>query len=1180
MQRRYVHVLILAALSMVVTMLVPVTQARAEDEPLSFNWINARFGEQTVDTRGPWGTRQRQGYSLPSNITSDPEWTEAEYQWMRDGVDIPGATQSDYVPGPYDADQYLTYRVTLRAPGGYVGTAVSPKSRYRVARSYFDKGPKPTISGDAKINGTLTAHIDLDESLWHPQPEPEGFTYQWMTDQGDIEGATGPTYEVRPEDRWRTISVRVSANRTYFYPYDLVSDPTPEVPSRENFLFRPTPVIEGDAVFGNTLSVDPGQWRPEALRYAYAWYRDGVETGTEATYKLVASDVGKQIKVRVTATGIGLLDATSPYSEGVVVEPKTLVATPGTVHGTLKVGETLTLESGTWDPHDATVARQWMRDFDGRVTEIQGATGTTYTTTGEDHGARIFVRETGSLPGYATQTVETAPTARIEIADFPGVPPVSVSGSPYVGQELTATHADWPAPAQVAYQWYRDGSEIKGATEKTYTPTSADIGRGVKVIVTGSARGYVTATAEAAPVGVKDNVFVNTQRPSIVGDIRPGGTVRLLPGAWTPEADRYLRAVYCDDRYIGAIGTWGYELPEDLEGCQLKMRVEATGEGFRSATAESLPIPLAKWELANVERPELSVGTAYVGEPVTVSKGTWTHEPDRYTYQWYTASGNTPINGATGESFTPGPEHVNKNLSVGVFAHRDGYTTVQARSTTNIDIRGRFTEVPVPEVVGEPELGSVLTVKTAGWGPVDPTTVTYEWYRDGLRTHTGDDYRVVQSDLGKRMTVVVKGHRNGYDDAEQASAPFMIGNDRITDPPTPTISGVHRVGEELTAHTGTWPEGWELSYQWVADSIPIPDQNASSYTVGPESLGKTIGVRVIGLRPGFTSAIAESGYTTKTGLPIADRLSSGNRYGTAAEVSREAFPNPSAVDSVVVAMGEDFPDSLSAAPFAAKLGGPLLLVQPRAVPADTVAELKRLSPERIYIVGGSGVVSDSVARTLEGYASASADKVTRLFGDNRFETSLAVAEAGWGRNAGNAFFATGWGFPDALAAGAAAAGGVPGESSAFPVVLVPGGQSELDARTRDRILALGIQRGFIAGGDGVLSAGIERSINSVIGATAERFSGSNRFETSAKVAEVFHKVHGSMYYATGWNFPDALAGSVAAGVKGAPLMLTQPTCVPGVVNDQAFRIKPDSAFVLGGSGVVGDDVLGHTVCPG
>ncbi|WP_173923224.1 cell wall-binding repeat-containing protein [Agromyces sp. Marseille-P2726] len=150
------------------------------------------------------------------------------------------------------------------------------------------------------------------------------------------------------------------------------------------------------------------------------------------------------------------------------------------------------------------------------------------------------------------------------------------------------------------------------------------------------------------------------------------------------------------------------------------------------------------------------------------------------------------------------------------------------------------------------------------------------------------------------------------------------------------------------------------------------------------------------------------------------RRSGADRYETAAALSANTF-GPG-VPVAYVATGANFPDALAAGAAGAQLGGPVLLTAGTALPPSTRAELERLKPARIVVVGGDGVVSNGVLSALDQLAP----QTVRLAGADRYETALAVARAlGAPSSAHTVGLATALNFPDALAAGpaVAAAGG-------------------------------------------------------------------------------------------------------------------------------------------------------------
>ncbi len=294
------------------------------------------------------------------------------------------------------------------------------------------------------------------------------------------------------------------------------------------------------------------------------------------------------------------------------------------------------------------------------------------------------------------------------------------------------------------------------------------------------------------------------------------------------------------------------------------------------------------------------------------------------------------------------------------------------------------------------------------------------------------------------------------------------------------------------------------------------------------------------------------------------RISGQNRFETAVAISEHAYPD--GAETVLIATGRDYPDALSGAALGAKLKAPLLLTESSFVPAQTIAELTRLKPSKIVLLGGSGVIGSNVEAQLLALGA----QVSRLAGANRFETSVAIARAGWERSS-EVFVATGWGFADALSAGAAA-----GELG-IPVILVPGMATVAPASVQNVLRDLGVTKIHIAGGTGAVTAKMQSSLTGA-GRTAVRYAGGTRYSTSALIATGVFEGHRDTYWAGGAGFVDALTGAAVAGAQGAPLLLVRSSCVPGVVYDANDRVSSGQTFLLGGVGVLSDGVLMGNEC--
>ncbi len=145
------------------------------------------------------------------------------------------------------------------------------------------------------------------------------------------------------------------------------------------------------------------------------------------------------------------------------------------------------------------------------------------------------------------------------------------------------------------------------------------------------------------------------------------------------------------------------------------------------------------------------------------------------------------------------------------------------------------------------------------------------------------------------------------------------------------------------------------------------------------------------------------------------RIGGADRYETAALIS-STYYTP-AVETVYVATGMNFPDALAGVPGANRVGAPILLVRTGSVPDATAAEIDRLAPAEIVILGGPVAVAENVAQELADHAPV----VRRLFGSDRYGTAAAISAEAFPGGADLAYVVTGANFPDAVVAGPAAA---------------------------------------------------------------------------------------------------------------------------------------------------------------
>lgn len=305
--------------------------------------------------------------------------------------------------------------------------------------------------------------------------------------------------------------------------------------------------------------------------------------------------------------------------------------------------------------------------------------------------------------------------------------------------------------------------------------------------------------------------------------------------------------------------------------------------------------------------------------------------------------------------------------------------------------------------------------------------------------------------------------------------------------------------------------------------------------------------------------------TSKVNAYTLDRSFGSNRYQTAISISQNGWTNS---DYVIIANGEDFPDALSASPLAAYYNAPILLTAKDSISDETLNELKRLKVKKVLIIGGPGVVSNSIKSSIENLKYDEQTKTItcdRIYGDNRFATSVAVAKQL--PNSGEIAVLSGENFPDALSMAPFAA------KNKIPIVLVS--KSEVSPSLKDYINENNINKTYIIGGPGVINDIITKSFNN-----PERIYGQNRYETNTKVIQRFSDIINisKTFVASGDNFPDGLAGSALAAKSSSPIVLTSKS-PDNTTRDFIYNNldKISNLSILGGSGVIPPDLIQNLV---
>jgi putative cell wall-binding protein len=367
-----------------------------------------------------------------------------------------------------------------------------------------------------------------------------------------------------------------------------------------------------------------------------------------------------------------------------------------------------------------------------------------------------------------------------------------------------------------------------------------------------------------------------------------------------------------------------------------------------------------------------------------------------------------------------------------------------------------------------------------------------------------------------------------------------------TTPSTPTTT--LPVYQDRILNTIADPQAWLARYVPAVEitRIPVsslPEQGVPQKTVQwktplPYHLGDLNADPVTKVTPEWT------------------RIQGNDRIDTALQQAQKGWPQGSA--SVILARADDFPDALAGVPLAARLQAPILLTSSQELDSRVLATLKKLHPQNIYLLGGEGALGSKITTSLQknGWNQ---ENLIRISGESRYGTasSLALATAATSLSSitagseitlatipqGSSFssvpavaIATGENFPDAL--GIASIAG----AKKMPVLLTEA--NGLPTETLETLKRLNPAKIYLIGGEGSISLQVEQKIKTGLNLSSSqirRLAGESRYDTMAAVAKEFQGDIQNLSFATGEDFPDALAGAALAAHQGSTIMLVPKT---------------------------------------
>jgi hypothetical protein len=514
------------------------------------------------------------------------------------------------------------------------------------------------------------------------------------------------------------------------------------------------PWVGGAAKAGSTLTANVGTWRPgSGVTFSYQWLKDGavVPGATASTLALNQGSVGGKYAVRVTAASPGLTSATATsiptgavvgYLAGAPFENRALPV----ISGRPETGATLTAGTGQWSATPSGFTYQWAANG----VAIAGATTQSVTVTPGVLGKTLTVTVTATSGGKTASATSPA-TAPITTGPVPNRTLPTITGVARVGDQLTATPGTWGSDApSFAYRWLADGVTVAGATAATFTPTSAELGKRLSVVVTASQTGYQNGSAESAKTAPVEGLppLAVVTAPVITGTPQVGSPLSVSSGTWTPAATSYTYQWAAGGTAIAGATASTFTPSAAQLGKTLTVTVTASRSGYPNGVTQAGPTaPVAPAPIVVNEGPTIT-GKARLGSTLTASPGSYDPSDATVTYQWLRSG--TAVPGATGSS----------------------YPLTTADLGTKISVRATYSRAGSETVVREsPATGTVKSTPTIGvTSAVDghKVTLTVRIRATGA-SGIGGQVRVVESGTelksatvsNGRVTLTLRGVRTG-----------------------------------------------------------------------------------------------------------------------------------------------------------------------------------------------------------------------------------------------------------------------------------------------------------------------------------------------------------------------------------------------------------------------------------
>ncbi|MCK9405929.1 MAG: immunoglobulin domain-containing protein [Methanothrix sp.] len=733
----------------------------------------------------PTGQKVCQGTTATFSVQAESS-EPLRYQWLKGGVNIPGAT----------SDMYIIPASNLNDTGSYSVQVANNCSQIESEAVSLDIIASPKIllqPANLKIclGAAATFHVEASSG--------EPLEYQWLKDGIEIPGVAADSFTIDLADiaDMGSYSVLVANNCS-----QIESDAASlEIIAMPEILAQPASqkVCQGTVA---TFAVQATSSEP--LRYQ--WLKDGVNIQGAASESYTIS------AARLSDTGSYSVQITNNCSQiksdaavlDIIAMPE-ILAQPASQ----KVCQGTTVTFSVQAKSNEPLSYQWFKDG----ANIPGATSDTYAI------PAASLSDTGS---FSVQVVNSCSEIESEAASLNIIAMPEILAQPASQKVCQGTTATFSVQAEssepLRYQWFKDGIKIEGATSESYAiPATSLNNTGSYLVQVGNNCSQIESEAASLDIIARPKILLQPANLKICQGAAAKFEVQAessepLIYQWLKDGERIPGAM--SDTYIIPAANLN-----DTGSYSVQVANNCSHIESEAANLDIIARPKILLQPINLK--------ICLGAAATFHVEASSSEP--LEYQWL--KDGIEIPGAAADTFT---------IDLADIPDVGSYSVLVANNCSQIESKAASLDITVmPEILAQPTSQNVCQGTTATFSVQAESTepLRYQWLKDGIEIPGAvtEYYSIPAANLNDTGSYSVQITNNCSQIKSDAAVLDIIVMPQILAQPTG-----QKVCQGTTAKFSVRAKSTEpLRYQWLKDGANIPGATSDTYTIPAANLNDT-----------------------------------------------------------------------------------------------------------------------------------------------------------------------------------------------------------------------------------------------------------------------------------------------------------------------------------------------------